>query len=115
MTKKYNIAIVGATGVVGSTLLSILAERNFPINNLHVLASKRSSGDTILFADKPYIVEDLNEFDFKQADIAFFCVSQDIAAEFAPKAASSGCIVIDKSTSFRYDPDVPLIVPEVNL
>lgn len=114
MTKKYKIAIVGATGAVGSTLLSILEERKFPIENLHVLASKRSSGDTLLFANKPYIIEDLAEFDFSQAQIAFFCVSNDIAAEFAPKAAATGCVVIDKSSHFRYDPEVPLIVPEVN-
>lgn len=114
MSNQYNIAIVGATGAVGSTLLSILEEREFPIKNLHVLASKRSSGDTILYANKPYIVEDLAEFDFSQVQIAFFCVANEVAAEYAPKAANAGCIVIDKSSHFRYDVDVPLIVPEVN-
>jgi aspartate-semialdehyde dehydrogenase len=111
---KYNIAIVGATGAVGTTLLSILEERKFPIQHLFLLASKRSAGDTTTFADKPYIIEDLAEFDFTQSQITFFCAGGDVSAEYAPKAAQAGNIVIDKSSHFRYDPDVPLVVPEVN-
>jgi aspartate-semialdehyde dehydrogenase len=110
----YNIAIVGATGAVGTTLLSILEERKFPIDKLYVLASEKSAGDTLTFNGKPYIIEDVAEFDFAQSQIAFFCVSNAIAAEYAPKAAAAGNIVIDKSSQFRYDPEVPLVVPEVN-
>lgn len=109
-----NIAVCGATGIVGSALLSILEERQFPIKQLYLLASKRSLGDTRDFNGKPYWIEDLAQFDFKQTEIAFFCASNDIAAEYAPRAAEAGNIVIDKSSYFRYHPDVPLIVPEVN-
>lgn len=114
MSTNYNIAIIGATGVVGTALLSILEERKFPINHLHLLASERSAGDTLSFADKPYIVEDLAEFDFSQTQIAFFCTSNEISAKYAPLAAEAGNVVIDKSSHFRYDPEVPLVVPEVN-
>src|SRR5579872_6843236 len=114
MTASYNIAIVGATGIVGSTTLSILEERQFPVKNLYLLASQRSVGDTRQFRGKKYQVEDIANFDFSQAQICFFCVGNDIAAEYAPKAAAQGCIVIDKSSYYRYHDDVPLIVPEVN-
>lgn len=114
MSTGYNIAVVGATGVVGTTLLSILEEREFPVNQIHLLASKRSAGDTLSFRDKPYIIEDLADFDFSQTQIAFFCAGNDISAEYAPKAAAKGNVVIDKSSHFRYDADVPLVVPEVN-
>jgi aspartate-semialdehyde dehydrogenase len=114
MRTLYNIAIVGATGAVGSTLLSILEERNFPVDNIYMLASHRSVGDSITFNDKHYKVEDLADFDFSQTKIAFFCASNDLAEEFAPIAAEAGNIVIDKSSHFRYDPEVPLVVPEVN-
>lgn len=114
MSTGYNIAVVGATGVVGTTLLSILEEREFPVNQIHLLASKRSAGDTLTFHDKAYIIEDLADFDFSQTQIAFFCAGNDISAEYAPKAAAKGNVVIDKSSYFRYDADVPLIVPEVN-
>jgi aspartate-semialdehyde dehydrogenase len=114
MQSTYDIAVVGATGLVGGTLLSILEERQFPVGNLYVVASHKSAGDTLMFNDKPYIVEDISEFDFSQTQIAFFCVSNELAAEYVPKAAAAGNIVIDKSSYFRYDPEVPLIVPEVN-
>ncbi len=110
----FNVAIVGATGAVGTALLSILEERNFPLDNIYLLASERSAGDTLLFKNKPYILEDLAEFDFSKAQIAFFCTSNELAAEYAPKAAAAGSIIIDKSSYFRYDPEVPLVVPEVN-
>lgn len=110
-----NVAIVGATGIVGSTLLSILEERQFPVKQLYLLASARSTGDTRDFKNKPYWVENIAHFDFSQTQLCFFCAGNAVAAEYAPKAAQSGNIIIDKSSYFRYHPDVPLIVPEVNL
>src|SRR5437899_4260925 len=104
MTKaSYNIAIVGATGIVGSTTLAILEERNFPVKNLFLLASKRSAGEVVEFKGKSYYIEDLAEFDFSQTQLCFFCIGNDISAEYAPKAALLGNIVIDKSSHFRYD------------
>jgi len=114
MKKKFNIAVVGATGVVGTTLLSILEERKFPIQNIYFLGSHRSTGDTLTFANKAHLIHNVADFDFSQTQICFSCVSNDVASEFVPKAAAMGNIVIDKSSFFRYDPDVPLIVPEVN-
>ncbi len=114
MTKTYNIAIVGATGIVGSTTLAILEERHFPINKLYLLASKRSVGDMLEFKGKSHYLEELAGFDFSQTQICFFCTNNEISAEYAPKAAAAGNVVIDKSSHFRYDANVPLIVPEVN-
>lgn len=114
MAKQFNIALVGATGIVGSTTLSILAERKFPINKIFMLASHRSVGDTREYNGKAYYIEDLANFDFTQTQIAFFSVDSSIAQEYVPKAAAAGNIVIDKSSCFRYHPDVPLVVPEVN-
>lgn len=114
MSVPINIAVIGATGMVGTALLSILEERNFPINNLYLLASKKSSGETRTFRGKTFPLLDLATFDFSQSTISFFCVGNEIAAEFAPKAVEKGNFVIDKSSFFRYHPDVPLIVPEVN-
>lgn len=115
MKKTPSVAVVGATGLVGSTLLALLAEKAFPLNQLYLLASKQSAGTQIQFKGENFSVEDLAEFDFSKVDIAFFCVGNDLAALYAPKAASSGAVVIDKSSYFRYHQDVPLIVPEVNL
>jgi aspartate-semialdehyde dehydrogenase len=112
--KSVNIAIVGATGAVGQMLLSILAERNFPINELHLLASAKSAGKSVSFRDRSYKIENLENFDFAKATIAFFAAGSDVSKVYAPKAAQAGCTVIDKSSYFRYDNDVPLIVPEVN-
>jgi aspartate-semialdehyde dehydrogenase len=114
MTTAYNVAIIGATGIVGSTTLSILEERNFPIGQLHLLASERSAGETRLFNGKPIIIEDLATFDFSKTTLSFFCAGNDISAQYAEKAASLGNIVIDKSSHYRYDTDIPLVVPEVN-
>lgn len=114
MKNGFNIAVVGATGIVGSTLLDILAERKFPIEKLYLLASHRSAGEIIDFKDNPYVVQNIEHFDFSQTEISFFCVNNEIAAEYAPKAAELGNVVIDKSSHFRYDPEVPLVVPEVN-
>lgn len=114
MVEGLNIAIVGATGMVGSAALSILEERQFPIKNIYLLASKHSAGDTREFAGKPYWVEDVAQFDFSQTQLCFFCISNELAAHYAPIAAGQGNIVIDKSAYYRYDADVPLVVPEVN-
>lgn len=113
--KTYSIAIVGATGVVGNAVLSILEERQFPINNLYLLASQKSVGEVHKFRGNDLIVEDVNHFDFSQTQLCFFCASNGVSAEFAPKAAALGNIVLDKSSHFRYHQDIPLIVPEVNL
>lgn len=114
MSSKFNVAVVGATGVVGSTVLEILAERKFPVDQIFLLGSKRSAGEVLSFKNKSVMVEDLTTFDFSQVKIAFFCTANAISAEYAPKAAAQGAVVIDKSSHFRYDKDVPLIVPEVN-
>ncbi len=114
MSKKRTIAIVGATGAVGEAFVTILQERNFPVERLYALASERSVGQTILFNNKVIAVESVDEFDFSQADIALFSAGNDAAKHYAPKAVAAGCIVIDNSSCFRYDADIPLIVPEVN-
>lgn len=111
---KYNVAVVGATGAVGEALLSILEERNFPVNEIYPLASERSAGKTVMFNNKPVMVTDLAEFDFSKAQIGLFSAGGSISAEFAPKAAAAGCVVIDNTSHFRYDDDIPLVVPEVN-
>lgn len=113
--KKYTIAIVGATGLVGTTLLSILEQRKFPIGKIHLLASQASAGKHIDFLGERFVIESLETFDFSHIDIAFFCVSNDLSSRYAPKAAAAGAIVIDKSYHFRIHPDVPLVIPEVNL
>ncbi|PKM10348.1 MAG: aspartate-semialdehyde dehydrogenase [Gammaproteobacteria bacterium HGW-Gammaproteobacteria-3] len=115
MTKLYNVAVVGATGAVGETMLSILAERNFPLGDVYALASSRSVGKRIPFKDGSLKVQDLAEFDFSKAHIGLFSPGAAISAEYAPKAVAAGCIVIDNTSQFRYDDDIPLVVPEVNL
>lgn len=112
--KKFNVAVVGATGAVGETLISILEERNFPVNQLFPLASERSAGSKVMFNGKPVTVGNLAEFDFSQAQIGLFSAGGSISAEFAEKAGKAGCIVIDNTSHFRYESDVPLVVPEVN-
>ncbi|MBX3708899.1 MAG: aspartate-semialdehyde dehydrogenase [Gammaproteobacteria bacterium] len=112
---QYSISIVGATGLVGTTLLSLLEERNFPIKDLYLVASQQSVGKEIKFRGKNYCVHELTTFNFSQSHIAFFCVGNDLAAEYAPKAAASGNIVIDKSFYYRNHDDVPLVIPEVNV
>jgi aspartate-semialdehyde dehydrogenase len=114
MASGYNIAVIGATGMVGTTTLSILEERKFPINEIYLIASEKSVGETVDFNGKPYIIEALESFDFSKTQIAFFSAGGDVSAEYAPKAAAAGNIVIDKSSYFRYNDDVPLIIPEVN-
>ena len=112
--KKYNVAVVGATGAVGETLLSILEQRNFPVDQVFALASERSAGNTVMFNNKPLMVTDLAEFDFSQAQIGLFSAGGSISADYAPKAGEAGCVVIDNTSHFRYDDDIPLVVPEVN-
>jgi len=112
--QNYNIAVVGATGAVGETMISILEERKFPVNTLYPLASERSLGKKVMFHGEPLPVQDLSEFDFNSADIALFSAGGSISAEYAPKATEANCIVIDNTSHFRLDKDVPLVVPEVN-
>ncbi|WP_144395200.1 aspartate-semialdehyde dehydrogenase [Pleionea sediminis] len=112
--KLFNVAIVGATGAVGEVMREILEERNFPVKQLFLLASERSAGDKLSFHGKSVSVTNLAEFDFSQADIALFSAGGSISKEFAPKAAAAGCVVIDNTSEFRYQDDIPLVVPEVN-
>ncbi|MBT3198113.1 MAG: aspartate-semialdehyde dehydrogenase, partial [Gammaproteobacteria bacterium] len=112
---NYSIAIVGATGVVGEALLTLLEERDFPLETLYLLASSRSAGKRIDFLGTALKVEDLATFDFSQVEIAFFSAGEAASAEYAPQAVAAGCMVIDNSAHFRYDEDVPLVVPEVNV
>jgi len=115
MSALYDVAVVGATGAVGETMLAILEERNFPVRNLYPLASSRSAGKTIIFNGKTEKVTDLAEFDFSQAQIGLFSAGGSISAEFAPRAAAAGCVVVDNTSHFRQVDDIPLIVPEVNI
>lgn len=110
----YRVAVVGATGNVGRELLNILAEREFPITEIAALASRRSAGTEVTFGDEVLTVRDLERFDFTGWDMALFAIGSDGSKTYAPKAAAAGCVVIDNSSLYRYDPDVPLIVPEVN-
>ncbi|MCB6179797.1 aspartate-semialdehyde dehydrogenase [Rhodobacter sp. Har01] len=110
----YKVVVAGATGNVGREMLNILAEREFPVDEIAVLASRKSLGTEVSFGDKTLKTKDLATFDFTGWDIALFAVGSGPTKEFAPKAAAAGCIVIDNSSLYRYDHDVPLIVPEVN-
>ena len=110
----YKVAVVGATGNVGREILNILAERHFPIDKIVALASRRSLGTELSFGDEILSTKDLEQFDFSGWDIALFAVGSDATKLHAPRAAKAGCVVIDNSSLYRYDPDVPLIVPEVN-
>ncbi len=112
--KTYNVAVVGATGAVGETLISILEERKFPVGQLFPLASERSAGTKVMFRGKPVTVQNLADFDFSQVQIGLFSAGGNISAEYAEKAGKAGCIVIDNTSHFRYDDDIPLVVPEVN-
>ena len=110
----YNIVVVGATGNVGREMLNILAERQFPVDKIAVLASRRSLGTEVSFGDDTLKTKDLDTFDFSGWDMALFAIGSDATKKYAPKAAAAGCVVIDNSSLYRYDPDVPLVVPEVN-
>ncbi len=114
MTPTFDIAIVGATGAVGEVLLEVLQERRFPVNNVYLLSSERSVGKQIRFAGKSLMVENLADFDFSKVQIAFFSAGGAVSSEYVPKAAASACICIDNTSHFRYDKEVPLVIPEVN-
>ena len=114
MNKKVNVAVVGATGEVGQAMLSILEQRDFPVAGLHVVASSRSAGKRIEFRDEELVVEDLDSFDFSGIDIGLFSPGASVSNIHAPRAAAAGTIVIDNTSRFRYDADIPLVVPEVN-
>lgn len=110
----YDVAVVGATGAVGQVMLSILEQRDFPVGNLYPLASARSAGKTIQFKGRDIEIQDLAEFDFSKVQIGLFSAGGSISEEYAPKAAAAGCVVIDNTSHFRRDADIPLVVPEVN-
>ena len=110
----YNVAVVGATGAVGEAMIQILEERQFPVKELFLLASERSAGTRIQFKGKSLVVNDLAKFDFSNAQIGLFSAGGSVSAEYAPMAAADGCIVVDNTSYFRRDEDIPLVVPEVN-
>ncbi|MEL6365473.1 MAG: aspartate-semialdehyde dehydrogenase [Pseudomonadota bacterium] len=111
---SYSVAVVGATGAVGKEMLAILEERLFPVSEIHAVASRRSLGVEVSYGDRTLKCEDLEQFDFSRVDIALFAAGGSVSAEWGPKAARAGALVIDNSSHFRMDPDCPLIVPEVN-
>ena len=110
----YKVVVAGATGNVGREMLNILAEREFPVDEIAALASRKSLGTEVSFGDKTLKTKDLDTFDFTGWDIALFAVGSDATKIYAPKAAAAGCVVIDNSSLYRYDPEIPLVVPEVN-
>lgn len=112
--KKYNIAILGATGSVGQEMLKVLGDRNFPINNLRLLASKRSAGTVVEFNDKEYVIEEADENSFENIDVVLCAAENDISEKLSPAAVKAGAVVVDNSSAFRLHDNVPLVVPEVN-
>ena len=112
--KTFDVAVVGATGAVGEAMLEILAERKFPVGQVYPLASERSAGGKVTFGNRELTVGKLSEFDFKKVQIGLFSAGSSVSEEYAPKAGAAGCVVIDNTSRFRYDADVPLVVPEVN-
>ena len=114
MSKQYDVCILGATGAVGEAMLSILGQRKFPVRNLYPLASSRSAGSTVTFQGREMTVLDVEGFDFSKAQIGLFSAGGSVSEKYAPIAAAAGCVVIDNTAHFRYDDDIPLVVPEVN-
>jgi aspartate-semialdehyde dehydrogenase len=114
MSKGFRVAVVGATGLVGETMVRVLEERKFPVSELYALASNRSLGKHVSFNGRQLPVDDLASFDFSRADIGLFSAGGEISAEYGPKAVAAGCTVIDNTSHFRYQDDIPLVVPEVN-
>lgn len=114
MSKKVDVAVVGATGAVGEAMLEILHQRQFPVGKVYALASERSAGSHVAFGNKSIVVEDLATFDFSKVQVGLFSPGANISEIYAPNAAAAGCVVIDNTSQFRYDDDVPLVVPEVN-
>ncbi len=115
MDRQFRVAVIGATGLVGETLITVLEERNFPVSELHALASDRSLGRSVSFRGRRYPVQELAEFEFAHCDFALFCAGAQVSREYVPRAVAAGCLVIDNTSEFRYQEDVPLVVPEVNL
>ncbi len=114
MSRLFDVAVVGATGAVGETMISILEERNFPVGNLYPLASHRSAGHRIAFKGKYLVVGDLEQFDFSKVQIGLFSPGASVSAIYAPRAGEAGCVVVDNTSQFRRAVDIPLVVPEVN-
>lgn len=114
MSKEYNVAILGATGAVGEAMLSILEQRNFPVGKIFPLASSRSAGSTVTFCGRELTVLDVEGFDFSQVQIGLFSAGASVSEKYAPIAVAAGCVVIDNTSQFRYEEDIPLVVPEVN-
>ena len=114
MVKAFNVAVVGATGAVGQTTLQILAQRNFPVAGLKAFASPRSVGKTVMFKDDAVRIDQVGPGSFSGVDIAFFSAGSEQSREYAPTAVKAGAVVVDKSSAFRMDEDVPLVVPEIN-
>jgi len=114
MSQQYNVAVLGATGAVGETIIEVLQERKFPVGEIYLLASERSEGKTYRFNGKTVRVQNVEEFDWSQAHIALFSAGGELSAKWAPIAADEGVIVIDNTSQFRYEYDIPLVVPEVN-
>lgn len=114
MSRTFDVAVVGATGAVGEVMLEILAQRDFPAGQVYALASERSVGKRVAYGDRYLTVQNLADFDFSKARIGLFSAGASISAEYAPKAAAAGCVVVDNTSQFRYDADIPLVVPEVN-
>ncbi|NIN33694.1 MAG: aspartate-semialdehyde dehydrogenase [Gammaproteobacteria bacterium] len=114
MSRKFNVAVVGATGAVGEVMLSILAERKFPVDKVYALASERSAGKKVQFGRQELVVQELDSFDFGDVQIGLFSPGASVSKIHAPRAAEAGCVVVDNTSQFRYDKDIPLVVPEVN-
>ncbi len=114
MSRAYNVAVLGASGLVGKHMIEILEERKFPVDTLFPLASARSAGSTVTFKGEEVTVEDADQFDWSQVSICFFSAGGSVSEKYAPIAADAGCVVIDNTSQYRYEPDIPLVVPEVN-
>lgn len=114
MSRAFDVVVLGATGLVGQNMIEILEQRDFPVNKLYPLASARSAGGTVTFKGEDIIVLDADKFDWSQAQLGFFSAGGSVSAKYAPMAAEAGCVVIDNTSQFRYDADIPLVVPEVN-
>ena len=114
MSQLFDVAVVGASGAVGETMIAILEQRNFPVRRLYPLASSRSAGQQITFKGQKLTLEELEQFDFSKVQIGLFSAGASVSALHAPRAGQAGCVVIDNTSQFRQDADIPLIVPEVN-
>ena len=114
MSQAFDVAILGATGLVGQTIIDLLEERDFPINKLYLLASERSAGGNVKFKGEKITVLNANEFDWTKVQFGFFSAGGSVSEKYAPIAAEAGCIVIDNTSHYRYEADIPLVVPEVN-